>query len=559
MAKVGLSPKVYRVIAVLAATLVALQVYVILSPGSQELPITPPAEPAISKGSWEGGLGLRLESSETVSVSGRLVEVKKYSFTLKPGLGDCRIYMRVVDANGGSGWVLLIHGLGGSSLFWLEGPGASVLAELINRGFNLALVDLAGHGESCIPGGSEWKDLARSLGDPQSFFLYYVYLSGLRAVEALNEIGASDVSVVGLSLGGMTALVVAALHDSVGSAVSIYAAGCLTCMIASGGSANFIGDPDSGLSDKDALHTLARLDPLNFIRSSPMEGKRVWIVMPSHDEYFPLEALEATLAELERSGAAVGFTIAPNGSHYSMPPWLPELVADLLSGKPAGVGGETLVWRPSAKGLSYLPGAGSPVILNLVAPSQVLVLQGSPPATVSVAEGPRVLSILLAALWAAVSVAAGRAGYVFKPWLLPLFSVAAAAIVAGLPAVAWPDRFSLSILELAERYGSTMSAFSSLPSLHAFTAAAIAVPAFLAGVLAVKSRYSTAALALAYVLAVATLYGVPRLTFYTVESLASAEGFESRATIYPVEAALILLLAVAVLAKKRLATDSRLY
>ncbi|MCE4610741.1 MAG: alpha/beta hydrolase [Desulfurococcales archaeon] len=556
MVSIKLSPRLYRALSTFFAMLAALQVMVILSPAVQAYPETPPMEPASFPG-YSGDLNLRLESVYQVSIAGRIVEANRYSFSLTPDDPACRIYIDVMEVGGG-GWVLLFHGLGGDGSFWVKGEGGKVTATLVGMGLNVAIPDLAGHGDSCIPGGESWKDLAKSFSSPEGFFLYYVYLSGLRSVEALRALGADNISVVGVSLGGMTALVVASLHPQVGRAVSIYATGCITCMIASGGLANFLGDPQKGLDDAQTLDAIASLDPLNYLRFGEVKGKVVWIVMPSHDEYFPLEALLVTSEILKAQGARYGFTIVPNGDHYLSPTWLPELVADVVSGRvPSGEGGESYYWRPATKGLSYLtaPLSAGAIPWVFVTPVEVIENSGEPPVTTEFRMTSILLSLVLIVIWLGAAILAALAGYVSKPWLPPAFSIAFAVVVSLLPVAAWEGRFSLSLLEAAERYGVTMYATIGVPSHYLITLGALAAPALLAGVTGAKDRVTVVGLSIAYLAALAALIVPVRLTLATVASRAEAEGFESGMTFYPVEVVLILFLLGALYARRKIASS----
>ena len=555
MALIRLSPRLYRALSSLLAMLAALQVMVLLAPAIQAYPETPAVKPA-SFPNYSGGLDLRLESVYQVSIAGRIVEAKRYSFALTPEDPACRVYMNVMEAGDGE-WVLLFHGLGGDASFWIEGEGASVTATLVGRGFNVAIPDLAGHGDSCVPGGESWKDLARSLSSPEGFFLYYVYLSGLRSVEALRALGADGVSVVGVSLGGMTALTVASLQPQVEKAISIYASGCITCMIASGGLANFLGDPQRGLDDPQTLNTIASLDPLNYLRFGEVRGKTFWIVMPSHDEYFPLESLLATVKVLGAQGARYGYTIIPNGNHYLNPTWLPGLVADVASGNiPEGEGDEDYYWRPAAKGLSYLtaPLAAGLLPWTLIAPVEIVENSGEPPATTNFRVASILLGLALLVIWFIASSLTALAGYIPKPWVPPLFSVAFAVIASLLPAVAWDGRFSLSLLEAAERYGVTMYTALGVPSHYLITLGALVAPIMIAGVVGAKGRATVIALSIVYLAALAALSIPVRLTMATVASRAEAEGFETALTLYPVEALLLLLLPAALYVRRRIAS-----
>ncbi|WP_062662194.1 alpha/beta fold hydrolase [Aeropyrum camini] len=255
-----------------------INLYTVLDP-SQDTYITPPplGEDLYRElwgFDWSRGLDVRVESFEAASYRGSTISVAKISFSLLPGTPDCRIYGWLYGSPSSEGpWILLVHGLGGDHTFFEETLGGYKIAyELALRGFKVLSIDAAGHGESCIPGGESWRDRATTL-EPGEFFLYYVYLSGVRAVEAAEALGAEPgrIAVMGVSMGGLTSYTVASLHPSVTLAIPIVASGCLSCMIQSGGLANLVGPSDAPV-DGETVEKLSSSDPLSYIKLAASKG-----------------------------------------------------------------------------------------------------------------------------------------------------------------------------------------------------------------------------------------------------------------------------------------------
>lgn len=505
---------------------------------------------------WSWGLGegldLELHGSYYMEYGGAVVTVERYSFSLYPGMEECRVYAwRYYTPRAGGAWVVLIHGLGGDHSFFEDIGGFNAAGELALLGLNVLAIDAAGHGESCIPGGVDWRDKAFTR-DPRDFFLVHVYASGVRAVEAAYQLGASRVAVAGVSMGGMTSYVVASLAR-VDMAVPIVAAGCIPCMVASGGLANLVGPSDLAL-DEEALGIYSPSDPLSYIAAYPggVEGKLFIILYSTHDEFFPLESLEATVRLLEEAGARVYVSLAPNNNHYSMTEEWRELLVEVFrayaEGGPgaveealeAGAPGrlEALLggyWRPPVDGLAFtrIP------LIGLVMPVE-LVDPGSQSPRQPYRSGALWGGAASLALYVAGAAAASRAVGAARASLMAASTILYVALLS-MPYYSWPGRFTLSILEALDRYGATPGLLIGAPTLEASTALIALGAALIAASVVVESRLWLAAAGAAYTASALAPHILVRLTIDAIESQAIAE---PRFTIYPIEPLYIALFLV---------------
>jgi dienelactone hydrolase len=514
---------------------------------------------------WSSNLSLTLHGTRTTSWRGERVEVLHYTFQLRPDTPGCLVHAWLYRRPGtlpSSPWVILVHGLGGNHTFYERGE-APLAPRLASAGLNVLAIDAAGHGESCIPGGRSWRDLAGDLR-PGRLFLYYVYLSGVRAVEAALALGAEPgrVAVGGVSMGGMTSLVVGSIHPAVTLAVPVVASGCVTCMIASGGLANLVGAPNQPL-DAQAAVWLSASDPLSYTRLAAerglLGGKEFYILYSGHDEYFPLEGLYPTVEALESGGARVVVALDPNNDHYrAAPGWVDSVVrvveswargSDPLRGlpeaRPAGLKpllyGGSGWWRPAADGPGYAP--LTPLLPAILGGEVVARLHPEPPLATSLpSQEPAAIRLLLALLGAALAWYAGRrllGSWGWAPLLATLASVAAFAA----PFWWWPGRFALGITGFMERYGVTPSLAAGVPSLGLGTAALAAAP-LAAGFLACLrgSRRSRLAGAAVYLALALPPYLLARMV---LAAIASRAPWPLPAHVIPVEAAHALVAAIA--------------
>ena len=422
-------------------------------------------------------------------------------------------------------------------------------------------IDAAGHGLSCIPGGKSWMDKAFNI-EPGEFFLYHVYLSGIRAVEAAEELGAEPGKIIvsGVSMGGMTSLVVGSIHPDVPLAVPIVASGCIPCMIGSGGLANLVGPTDMAL-DEEAITKLSAADPLAYIKYAGakglLEGKAFYILFSGHDEFFPTEGLIVTVEALREGGARVYLAFDGNNNHYKPAPgWIDSILslmesyagkeeAGLPSSGEAEYAGPGLLvqgareWRPPVEGLAYANGA---LLVPLLFGGEVVGEYSSNPLLTTLPYMPSwILNAVLAllALIMAYIVAARRLGLSRPEALIAL--VVAAAIVYALPYWTWPGRFALSLLELMERYGVTPSEALGIPTLPLLTSAILAAPILLIAYILSGRRILSILTAILYLLAALLPFIVTRLVLATIASKAPQP---LPASTIPIEIAVPVILAV---------------
>lgn len=109
---------------------------------------------------------------------------------------------------------------------------------MAKQGHVVLAIDAPGHGKSCIIGSKDWREAARRLKPVKLNLFYQVYVAVVRSIEVLKHIKIVDperIGIVGVSMGGMAAIVAGSLHPAVKAVIPIVASGCIPCMIASGG------------------------------------------------------------------------------------------------------------------------------------------------------------------------------------------------------------------------------------------------------------------------------------------------------------------------------------
>lgn len=526
---------------------------------------------------WSSELNLKLVEEQEVDYDGVGVDVKHYTYQLIPQNESCLVHAWVYDAPGDNGyWVILVHGLGGSHEFYEKPLGGYKLAyELAKRGFTVMAIDAAGHGLSCIPGGKSWTDKAFTI-EPGEFFLYYVYLSGVRAVEAAKELGAEPGKIIvsGVSMGGMTSLVVGSIHPDVPLAIPIVASGCIPCMIGSGGLANLVGPTDMAL-DEETIAKLSAADPLAYIKYAGakglLEGKAFYILFSGHDEFFPTEGLIATVKALQEGGARVYVAFDGNNNHYKpaagwidsilslMESYAGEGEAGLPSTGEAAYADSGLLlygareWRPPVEGLAYA--SGVPLVPLLFGGEVVGEYSGNPLLTTLPYIPSWVLNAILAllALIIAYTVAVRRLGLARPEALMTL--VVAAVIIYALPYWTWPGRFALSLLELIERYGVTPSGALGIQTLPLLTAAILVAPLLLTLYILSGRRALSILTAILYLLVALLPFIVTRLVLATIASRAPQP---LPASTIPIEIAVPVILAVSWKIKAEIRTQKGL-
>ncbi len=513
---------------------------------------------------WDSGLDIQVLSGEDVKYNGATVTRTHITFSLYPWSNDCRIHGYIYSIGSSSYWVILVHGLGGSHEFFEEElDGYKIPYDLALMGYNVLSIDAAGHGDSCIPGGETWKDLALTL-EPGEFFLYHVYASGLRAVEAAKELGAEPGKIVfsGVSMGGLTTLAVAAIHPDVAVGVPIVASGCLPCMIQSGGLANLVG-PANAVVDSSTIEMLAASDPLAYIKWASgrglLEGKVFYILFSGHDEYFPVEGLEATVRGLSGGGARVYVAFDGNNNHYMPAPgWIRSILAVAEAFKRGGVEEVTRIlesgaspgigeWRLASDGVMYI--TPIPLLPRLIG-EQVDVVKDSPRVTGLPSPSPFTTRLLMLVLVTGVLVLLGvwysgcRSRY-----YMSLFLGYLAAILYVLPFWSWPGRFSLSLLSVIERFGVTPSMAMGVPSLPILTTVVLLSPLLAAStVLAGRSRLGVVT-AILYTIASLTPFILMRVVIGLIRENALQAMPD---TIIPLEAGVIGLAVVSIYTARRI-------
>ena len=513
---------------------------------------------------WGSGLDIQVLSREEIEYNGTTVTRTHITFSLYPWSSDCRIHGYVYSTGSSSYWVILVHGLGGSHEFFEEElDGYRIPYELALMGYNVLSIDAAGHGDSCIPGGETWKDLALTL-EPGEFFLYHVYASGLRAVEAAKSLGAEPGRIVfsGVSMGGLATLAVAAIHPDVTMGIPIVASGCLTCMIQSGGLANLVGPADATLNS-ETVSMLAASDPLAYIKWASgkglLEGKVFYMPFSGHDEYFPVEGLEATVRELRNGGARVYVAFDGNNNHYRPAPgWIRSILDVAEAFKNGGVEEVARVlesgaspgireWRPASDGLMYIPPLP---LLPRVVGEQVDTVKDSPMVTSLPSSSPYTGRLLVLALVTGILVVLGVwYGGCRSRYYVSLLLGYLAAVLYVLPFWSWPGRFSLSLLSVMERFGVTPSMAMGVPSLQVLTLAVIISPLMVASaVLAGRKRLGVVASILYTLVSLA-----PFILMRIVIGLIRENALQATPdTVIPLEVVVIVLAAVAIYTGRRI-------
>ena len=574
----GIDRKAVLKIASIIFTMAAFtSLLAVLDPSHDQYPPPPDVDPGVFEKLWSfdwgKDLNLTIEQLDEWSYSGTEIMETRVEFSLKPDTPECRIsgFIYSSKSSSPSDWVILVHGLGGDHTFFEEEIGGVILPlELASLGYTVMAIDAAGHGESCIPGGESWVDRAGVL-EPGEFFLYYVYLSGVRAVEAALALGAEEgrIAVSGVSMGGLTSYAVASLHPAVSLAIPIVASGCFNCMILSGGLANLVGPADAAFSEETAL-SLAYVDPLTYISEGSVDGKLFYILFSGHDEFFPTEGLAATVDGLRAAGASVYLAFDGNNNHYKAPPeWVSSAIEVLKAFKEGGVeeaeealgsraasapgltsfltgGGE---WRPAADGLYYLPGVP---ILPLLLSGEVVDKSKDIPITASTPEAaPAPLKYIATLAWFALAyMAATHSGVPRRRVQAMLALTLAAALLYSLPFWAWSGRFSLGILSLMERYAVTPQDALGLPTSPILTLLILAAPAAIAVQHTTGRRAVIVVTAIILLLATLAPFILMRLVLGEIEAR-SPQDLPTQ--IYPLELAGILLAGLSTLLALRFA------
>lgn len=437
-----------------------------------------------------GNMGIRWSPTEYVEYKGARLNITPLWYKIIIDDGEAYIYGVIVkraDLTGKVPGILLIHGLGGDHTMML-----GFAKELAYRGYVAMAIDAAGHGRSGLvnEGNTDIGITLSQLKNVKYSFLFQVYLSAVRAINALKidpNVNTSKLGVIGASMGGLTTYVVLAIRDDVKVGIPIVASGCLTCMIESGGLANFVISKDIGLSNS-LINNSTYLDPLFY--ASKIEGKRIFILFSTHDEFFPIEGLTLTLTRFGNNNE-IYLSIAPNNNHYrAYPGWLEsaidfidnsfrddkgfkkpvyELFDYLILASIRSNESIRIAWRPAVKGFPYIITSANYLIPTLI-PSELIVMKTDNSRLISTSSIIKVGNVTC--LYILAVAASAYIGYFmirrfdmhpYKLYGFPL--VIAASIVPSLPFVEGSDRFSLNMFQLLERYGVTTSASSWLPAI----------------------------------------------------------------------------------------------
>lgn len=304
---------------------------------------------------------------------------------------------------------------------------------------------------------------------------------------------------------------------------------------------------------------LAAIDPLNYARIAK-PGKWWLFLFSTHDEYFPLEGLEETIDVLKARGEHVYVLVALNNDHYkvyrrwleAIPVFLNTIFYNLIGRgglEPPKLihypfivllkGAYEVAWRPAITGLPYLE---APPVVVLLSPIQGIGF--SAPLGISISTGPIVtgrfepLIVLVLSIILSSYLLANRPGSSSAKLASALSAYTLSILPFILPYIVWSGRFTLTLLQVYERYGIMISdAVYSGPLypialfMLAFTAL-IAPPLVFLAVLVDKEKLSYPLLTVIALLQI-TLILASRMLFLT---LSQKTGITIPASIYCLEA-----------------------
>ena len=430
---------------------------------------------------WSSNLNINITSTREVKSERSRIVVSEIAYALFPDTPNCRIhgwlyYRR--DLSGKAPGILLVHGIGGShEMYEKEVPLAYTLAK---RGYVVLSIDAAGHGKSCIVGSRDWREAAGKIENITENLFYQVYVSAIRGVEVLKNFSLVDstrIGVIGVSMGGMTAIVVGSMHPDVKISIPIVASGCLACMFLEGSLANLIGNPNLKLSQY-VKAKLSLIDPLVYAGGFSQTGKKYLFLFSTHDEYFAIEGLAATVTALEGRGASVVVFLAPNNDHYQVYPGWTDTIINFLD---RFLLRNITRWGLSNLRLEYaLFLAGYPNTLKTAlrlaipgtqyfwAPSYTLVLLPIDIIGFTIENGVAHTSLLSSigynegAILAAISatillyvLVSSRREIVYRVAAVAVYALS--IMVYILPYASWPGRFTVTYPELYEKYAVLLS------------------------------------------------------------------------------------------------------
>jgi dienelactone hydrolase len=378
--------------------------------------------------------------------------------------------------------VLLIHGIYGDRSSMIR-----FAKEFASRGFVALAIDAAGHGESGFAYKS--KDMFLAPIDDENIkasLLYQVYLSAYVGIEVISTLGLDrfriyDIGVVGVSMGGLTSFMVAALNEKVSYAVPIIAAGQLSSAIYSGGVANALIPP---YMDIDRLkNNSIYLDPLYFARRIRVP---ILVIFGTHDEFFTIEGLINTVENLGTRNYYIklnpnsGHTVTeedistmmafienivfkeelPDKPELDMSYWGVISLADV--DKPENYSA-AVYWRIAAPGFPWIKIDGDPVFVPTFTPVEIVGEVKDPDGDLILSTNILYIDPRLSLAYIAVSITV-IIGFSIKIWE----NVSTKWIVAKytcllllmlslvLPISIYPGRFFVNILQLIERFGASL-------------------------------------------------------------------------------------------------------
>ena len=210
--------------------------------------------------------------------------------------------------------VALAHGLGG----WAEASTASGPA----AAWGVVTIAWSGPGQGQSEGwGSEADHLFDTVDDPRDSWFWEHAAAGIRALtvlETLAEVDPSRLGMVGYSGGGLATLIANGVDSRITTAAPVSATGHLDLAIAAtpvpGWEWDLLQsmDPPREPTDLEWLNFVDYLDPMNYLASA---HGQVLLIDGAQDEFFPVDSLQATYADLDAAGNDPRLLVIENWDH----------------------------------------------------------------------------------------------------------------------------------------------------------------------------------------------------------------------------------------------------
>ncbi|HEY6361082.1 MAG TPA: acetylxylan esterase [Vicinamibacterales bacterium] len=211
--------------------------------------------------------------------------------------------------------------------------------------FGYVALAISGPQAGLSTGGPEDTEQAWITVEPSAdySFLYHYAYAGMRALTLFEHLAAqpgnpyridpSRLGVIGASMGGQLTYYVNGVDDRVKAAVAVAVAGSWADTMSYEGSWLYHGlyyytrdglqsgvDAPNAVADACTDQTLRRFlqyfDPASY---APTQHGRLLTIIGSHDQYFPLPAINATYNRIHPAGSDPGFSarlvVTPNGKH----------------------------------------------------------------------------------------------------------------------------------------------------------------------------------------------------------------------------------------------------